>query len=176
MQEHTKVAAWVNIILGWIGIVCVALAITLVFIYFATALSGNMNLKEAATGNIIGFLALVALALSGLQFLFSIAQLSGGKKMLAGEKGTTGLMIVSIISLLAFPIGTISGAYTIWVLFTCKDLLGAPSTVNHPHTEQMAQEGITYNGKYYAFGEMHFDKLNDAFEYARGLDRKSTRV
>lgn len=176
MQEHIKVAAWVNIILGWIGIVCATLAITLAFIYFAMALSESMDLKEAALGNIIGFLALAALLLGSLQFLFSTTQLSGGKKMLAGENGMTGLMIVSLISLLAFPIGTISGVYTIWVLNTCKDLLRVPATVNHPQTEQMAQEGITHNGKYYAVGEMHFDMLSDAFEYARGLDRKNTRV
>ena len=176
MQEHRKLAARVNIIVGWIGIVCAALALAVVFIFFAATLSEGMKLKEAATGNMLGMLALLALVFAALQFLFSIAQLAGGKKLLAGEKGMTGLMIVSAISLLAFPIGTIIGAYTIWVVTTCKHLLVDPSTVKHPYTEQMAQEGVTYNGKYYAFGEMHFDKLDDAFEYARQLKHQPISV
>ncbi len=172
MQEHRKLAAWVNIILGWIGIGCAALALILVFIYFAMAFAENMGLKEAST-NLIGMLAYLALAFAGLQFIFSKTQLSGGRKLLAGEQGMTGLMIVSLISLLVFPVGTLIGAYTIWVVTACKDSLIDPSAARHPHAEQMAQEGITYNNRFYAVGEMHFDKLGDAFAYARLLKQKN---
>ena len=160
MQQHITLAAWVNIVLGWIGIGLASIAIAVLLYFTIAAWSPSSN---------YGVFGLMLLPLSVLQFVFSIAQLIGGQKLLAGKKGMTGLVVVSVISLLAFPIGTIIGAYTIWVVTTCKDLLVDPSTVKHPHTEQMTQEGITYNGKYYAFGEMHFDKLDDAFEYARQL-------
>lgn len=88
----------------------------------------------------------------------------------------TGLMIVSAIALLAFPVGTIIGAYTIWVVTACKDVLIDPSTVQHPHAEQMMQEGISYNGRYYAVGEIHFDKLDDAVAYARQLKHRAIDV
>ena len=45
-----------------------------------------------------------------------------------------------------------------------------------PETEQMVHYGITHNGKYFACGEMHFDKLEHALEYARGLERQSHRA
>ena len=45
-----------------------------------------------------------------------------------------------------------------------------------PETEQMMHYGITHNGKYFALGEMHFDKLDQALEYARGLERQSHRA
>ncbi len=179
MQEHRNLSARLNIILGWIGIAFSALAATLLFILYATALSGSRGtttIRELTIGSLPGMTGLLAITFVALQLLFSITQLSGGKKLLAGEKGMTGLMIVSVVSLLAFPIGTIIGAYTIWVVTACKDSLVDPSTVEHPHAEQMAHEGITYNGRYYAVGEIHFDKLDDAFAYARQLKQRSINV
>ena len=176
MHQHRNLAARVNIVMGWIGIACAILAMVVIFVFFAWASSDGMGFKEAATGNALGMMALIVFALAVLQLLFSVTQLSGGEKILAGEKGMTGLMIVSIISLFAFPIGTIVGAYTIWVLIAGQNTLGIPSAVNLHETEQTARYGITHNGKYFACGEMHFDNLDHALEYARGLERQNSRA
>ena len=165
-----KFATQVNIILGWIGIGLTVLACSLIFIFFVASSGSIKHLTDGNWGSTLGLLTLVLVA---LQFMFSITQLSGGRKLLAGEQGMTGLMIVSLISLLAFPIGTLIGAYTIWVVTACKDSLIDPSTVQHPHAGQMTHEGITYNNRFYAVGEMHFDKLDDAFAYARLLKQKN---
>ena len=45
-----------------------------------------------------------------------------------------------------------------------------------PEIEQMTRYGITNNGNYFALGEMHFDKLDQALEHARGLERQSHRA
>ena len=177
MQNHLKLAAQFNIILGWIGIGLTVLACSLIFIFYAAS-GGSIKYLTAGdtAGDWIRSLGLLAFVLAALQLTFSITQISGGKKLLAGEKGMTGLMIVSIISLLAFPIGTIVGAYTLWVVSASKELLVDPSTVKHPHAELMAQEGIAYNGRYYAVGEMHFDKAEDAFAYARHLKQRNIKM
>jgi len=177
MQNHIKLAAQVNIIFGWIGIGLSILAGISIFILFIAS-GGSLNDLTAGDtpGSWVRTLGLLLLVLGSLQLIFSITQLSGGRKLLAGEKGMTGLMIVSLISLLAFPIGTIIGAYTIWVISACRDLLIDLSTIKHPHAEQMAQEGIIYNGRYYAVGEIHFDKLDDAFAYARQLKQRNISV
>lgn len=178
MQNHRLLAARLNIVMGWAGVTIASLTIFVILLFFVWALSSstNLSIRELTTGNLLGVIAILALALAILQLAFSIVQLSGGEKILAGDRRLTGLMIVSIIAILAFPIGTIIGAYTIWVLKTGKHLTEISPETSHPRSEEMAREGITFNGAYYACGEMHFDKLDDALAHANWLRRKNSRA
>lgn len=116
MEGHVRFLAILNIVFGSIGL----LVGTGVFLLLGGI--GAIGATAGSAGDADAFLALPILgAIGGLVFMilfiFSAPQIIGGIGLLKGQPWARILMIVlSAINLISVPIGTVTGAYGLWVL------------------------------------------------------------
>ena len=111
MNTHIKLVAVLHLVLGAMGLIGAAV----VFAIFGTVggLAGWHG--DAAAASIIG---IVALAIAGLIVFLSIPGMVGAWGLLKGKSWARVLMIViGVLELLHFPLGTALGVYTLWVMF-----------------------------------------------------------
>ena len=108
LRQHVPIVAWLNIAGAIITLLIAAFLVVL--LPGIGALSGDRNafgvLTIVGTG-ICGFL--VVLALPGLLAGIGLLRRRNWGRILA--------IIVSFLNLLNFPIGTVIGGYSLWVLF-----------------------------------------------------------
>ena len=109
-KTHVKVVGVLHIVLGAFGLIGAMIAFAAIGLPTGIALwNGDV---AAATG-----LGLIAVCVSGFIALLSIPSIIGGWAFMAQKRWARGLMIVlAVLELLHFPLGTALGAYTVWVL------------------------------------------------------------
>lgn len=111
MNTHVKFVALLHIVFGALGL----LAAVIVLAIFSTAggiVIWNGEFGPAAIVGTVGF------CIGALIALFSIPDIIGGWALLVEKSWGRALMIVlGILDLLNFPIGTAVGIYTLWVMF-----------------------------------------------------------
>jgi hypothetical protein len=108
MRQHVPIVAWLNIA-GAILLLLVG-GFLLLLLPSIGAISGD---REA-----LGILSTVAVGVSCLFGMLALPGLIAGIGLLRRSSwGRILAIIVSFINLLNFPIGTIIGVYSLWVLF-----------------------------------------------------------
>jgi hypothetical protein len=117
MDKHVNILAIINIVWACMGLIgCAVVLIIFVGSSFIVGLEGGdeeVGLLVAVFGMIIGGIVLVT----------SIPALIAGIGLLRFKSWARILAIVlAILNLLAFPIGTAIGVYALWVLFN-KDTI-----------------------------------------------------
>ena len=106
-KQHLTVVAALNIGLGALGIVLAMIA----FVFFAGIglLSGDPDAMP-----ILMFIAVIA---AGFLFITSAPDIIGGIGLVKRQSWARILvLILSVLKLINFPLGTIVGVYSIWVL------------------------------------------------------------
>ncbi len=107
MRQHIDTVAWIHLATGAIGVLT-ALVLGGVI--------GGLGLFSGDAGT-AGIIALIAAFVAVLFALLSVPALVGGWGLLRRKPWARMLvLIVSFLSLPGFPIGTLIGAYSIWVL------------------------------------------------------------
>lgn len=131
MEGHVRFLAILNIVFGSLGLL---VGIGLFF------LLGGIGAAVGTAGGADAFLAFPILGAVGglvfmILFIFSAPQIIGGIGLLKGQPWARILMIVlSAINLISVPIGTLTGAYGLWVLLneeTTKMFASAPASATH---------------------------------------------
>ena len=108
MKPHIQVVAWIYIILGILGILIGLLAGGIV------AGGGWISGDQTA----IRITSLVAIFVVGMIVIFSIPGIIAGAGLLRYQSWARILAIIlALLNLPGFPIGTLLGIYAIWVLF-----------------------------------------------------------
>ena len=113
METHTKVLGVLNIVSGVLGM-CLALVIVVVF--------GGVTALVGADGDADAAIAAPIIGLTGMALVFFIVVLSLPSIIIGW--GLYGLrpwsriagIVLSIVSLISFPFGTVLGVYGLWVL------------------------------------------------------------
>jgi hypothetical protein len=112
VEQHVKILAWLNIVLGGLGVL-MALGI-LVFFGGLAGVAGsedNPDAEGAAVLGIIGgigFLILAALSIPCVIAGIGLLKLRPWAQMLA--------IVMSVLNLVSVPFGTALGIYGLWVL------------------------------------------------------------
>ena len=107
MQAHIKILGWMYILLGILGI----LGATLVFVLVAGG--GLISGDETA----IRITSIVGTLLGGLIALISIPGVITGMGLLKYKAWARILaLVLGLLNLPGFPVGTLLGIYTIWIL------------------------------------------------------------
>ena len=114
IDTHVRVAAWLHIVMGALG-VCLLAIVGLMVGAFGAALGASSHGHDE--GMVLGAIA----GLGAIVFLFIMAfpalEIVGGVLLLRGSPvGKVLTIIFSILSLLNFPIGTVAGGYSLWAL------------------------------------------------------------
>lgn len=111
MKIHVNIVAALRIFSGGVGIIA---SVGIFVIFLAFGLLGGMTTGDrdayvvAIVGPIVGMVI----------FLLSLPELIGGLGLLKLKGwGRILVLIVSIIGLVQFPLGTAVGIYSLWVLF-----------------------------------------------------------
>ena len=107
MQQHVTILSWIYIIFGVLGILG---GFGLLFVMLGAGALAHDRQALLATG-IIGFViagVLVVLSLPSLLAGWGLTKRREWARILA--------IILGVIHLLAFPVGTAIGAYTLWAL------------------------------------------------------------
>ncbi len=108
MQTHIKIVALMNILFGALMVLAGA------------AVAFGVGLLGLTTGDLGGILVLGTIGVLGGLLLVALAlpQIIGGLGLLANRSWARYVLIVtSALSLFKFPVGTVLGAYALWVLF-----------------------------------------------------------
>jgi hypothetical protein len=108
MDNHLKLVGLGNILAGGLGVLG------------GLAVAFGMSFAGVASGDLAGGLLLGGLGLVGglLATVMALPYLIGGIGLLAKRNWARYVLgVTSAISLFAFPIGTLLGGYSIWVLF-----------------------------------------------------------
>ena len=110
MKQHVTVAAALNIGLGVLGVVLAIIAFTvLAGIGFLIAASGDPDAMPILT-----FIAVIA---AGFFLITSVPDIIGGIGLVKRQSWASILvLILSVLKLINFPLGTVVGVYSIWVL------------------------------------------------------------
>ena len=115
METHTKILGILNIVSGVLGL-CGALVLVLVF--------GGVAALVGAEGDPDAALVVPILGLTGFALVLIVVTLSlpsiiigYGLYRLRSWSRIAGI-VLSIVSLISFPFGTILGVYGLWVLFS----------------------------------------------------------
>jgi hypothetical protein len=140
MRDHVRILAILNIVLGGLGML-VGLGVMLFL--------GGLGAFGAAAGSVDNPEAFLAFPIMGaiggfvflIMLIFSTPQIIGGIGLLKGQPWARILMIVlSALGLINVPIGTLTGAYGLWVLLnedTRRMFESAPTaTVLQPQVPQ----------------------------------------
>lgn len=107
METHVKVLGWLYIALGILGV------LTAGFVFFVLVGSGMISGDQEA----IAILSIVATVVGGLLLLISAPGIVTGVGLLYHRSwGRVLGIILAILNLPSFPIGTAVGAYGLWVL------------------------------------------------------------
>jgi hypothetical protein len=107
IKTHIQVIAWIYIALGLLGIVIALLAGA--FVIGGGLISGDNTAIQVTT--------LVAFIITGLVFLFMLPGIIAGVGLLKYKAWARILAIIlGLLNLPGFPIGTLVGVYTIWAL------------------------------------------------------------
>lgn len=108
MEQHVRILAWINLILGGLG---VAAAVVVGSLFgFVGLFTGDL----AAAGGFAFFGALMTVFIA----IFCVPQLIAGWGLLKyAEWARILTIILSVLSLPGFPVGTLAGGYGLWVLF-----------------------------------------------------------
>lgn len=111
MSTHIKIIGWLHIVFGIFGLF-IALAV------FGGTLLGGMFANSVK--GMIG-MGLVGTFAAALVVAFSVPGLIAGYGLLRYHSWARILMIViAVFELIRFPIGTILGIYTLWVLLSAE--------------------------------------------------------
>ena len=115
METHVKVVGVLNIVFGVLGL-CLAGLMFLVFGGVVTAVAADGD-PDAAVA--IPFIGITGAALVSFLVIWSLPGVIVGFGLLKRRPwARIGGIVVAVLSLLAVPVGTIFGAYALWVLFS----------------------------------------------------------
>jgi hypothetical protein len=107
MEQHVKILGITYIVYGIIGLL--PIGFILLLLVGPGMLSGDMTA--------IAIMSTIALFACAMLFLFSIPEIIAGIWLMQYKQWARWLTIVlGILNLLAFPVGTALGIYTLWVL------------------------------------------------------------
>ena len=109
MRQHIDTVAWLHIATGALGLLSA---------FGVGAIVGGVGLfsGDAQTAGILGLVAAFVMVLLGL---LSVPALVGGWGLLKRRPwARLMVLIVSFLSLPGFPVGTLIGGYSIWVLMS----------------------------------------------------------
>lgn len=107
MHEHLRIVAWIHLAMGALGV------LVGIFVF------GVMGSVGALTGDVREgtLLAVLGALLAGFFTLMSVPALVGGWGLLKRKPWARILvLILSFMNLFGFPVGTLVGGYSIWVL------------------------------------------------------------
>ena len=114
MNPHVKAVAVLHIVFGALGLI----GALIVFAVFATAGGIVVSQGEHQAATII---SIVALGIVGLIAVLSIPGIIGGWALLAQKNwGRILVLILGVLNLLNFPLGTALGIYTLWALLRAE--------------------------------------------------------
>ena len=121
MNNHLSLLGILNIVWGIMGIVAALIvgAILVLPGIFAQMSHGNYYMRIPPEGcAALGIMGFVGTVVTGVMMIVFIPSVVGGIGLLL-KKGWARILviIVSIIHLLAFPLGTALGVYGLWVLW-----------------------------------------------------------
>ena len=117
MQQHVTILSWIYIIFGVLGILG---GFGLLFVMLGAGALAHDRQALLATG-IVGFViagVLVVLSLPSLLAGWGLTKRREWARILA--------IILGVIHLLAFPVGTAIGAYTLWALLNDQKSMYMP--------------------------------------------------
>ena len=115
MDTHVKVLGVLNVAFGVMGL-CGALILALVFGGALTAVGASGDSDAAVALPIIG---VTGVALVAFLVVWSLPELIIGIGLFRLRPwARIGGIVVAILSLFAFPFGTVLGIYALWVLFS----------------------------------------------------------
>lgn len=122
LPVHVQVVAWLLIVNSALGLIGSFVLYTLMISTggFLSSLGPGGSDPEGARifAALIGYNALFATAVSALWATVSIPGLVAGVGMLARKSWARVVgIVVSVFTLISFPVGTFIGAYTLFVLF-----------------------------------------------------------
>ena len=108
MEQHIKILGILFIVSGVLSIM---FGLVIVTIFFGSGiLSGNERLLAVFT--------IISTAIASFSFVTGIPEIIGGWGLLNRRSWSRILIIImSIINLIGFPVGTALGIYGLWVLF-----------------------------------------------------------
>ena len=107
MDTHIKVVGLINIVFGILGLMAAGI------VFIAVAGGGLLSGDEEA----ILITSIVATSVSSVIAIFSIPEIIAGWGILKMKSwGRILGIVISVLDLLAFPIGTAFGIYGLWVL------------------------------------------------------------
>ncbi len=107
MDKHITVLGWLYIILGAFGIVAG-------LIVFMAVVGGGLISGDRTA---IAITSLVGSAVGGVLFVLSVPGVIAGAGLLAYRPWARILaLVLGILNLMNFPLGTALGVYTMWVL------------------------------------------------------------
>lgn len=107
MDTHIKVVGLINIIFGFLGLMAAGI------VFIAVAGGGLLSGDSEA----IMITSIVATSISSVIAIFSIPEIIAGWGILKMKSwGRILGIVIAILDLLAFPIGTAIGIYSLWVL------------------------------------------------------------
>lgn len=107
MRSHIQIVAWLHIVYGAFGVLLALMV---------GGLIGGIGLfmPDAVSG---GIMAAVATFVAGFIALLSVPSLVAGWGLLARKSWARILVIIlSVLNLFNVPVGTIVGAYSLWVM------------------------------------------------------------
>ena len=107
METHIKVVGLINIVFGILGLMAAGI------VFIAVAGGGLLSGDEEA----ILITSIVATSVSSIIAIFSIPEIIAGWGILKMKSwGRILGIVIGVLDLLAFPIGTAFGVYSLWVL------------------------------------------------------------
>lgn len=121
-ETHLAVVGWLQIVNGLIGLVAAAFVATLILGIGAVT-------DDAVAFRIMG---ITAAAIGGLMFVLSVPGVVAGIGLLRRAPWSRVMaLVLSAFELVLFPIGTVLGAYTVFVLSqqAAVDAFGTPRTL-----------------------------------------------
>ena len=127
METHVKVVGVLNIVFGALGL-CFAAMLMLIFAGSAATVAATGDADARIAIPVIG---LTGSALVGFMVVWSLPGVIVGIGLLQRRPwARIGGIVVAVLSLIAFPFGTVLGVYALFVLFSqdAERLFTPPST------------------------------------------------
>jgi len=107
MKDHIKIIGWLYIAMGVLGILGA-------FVAFAIIVGGGLISGDQTA---IRITTIVALVIGGFVILVSIPGILAGIGLLSFKPWSRILAIIlALLNLPGFPVGTVLGIYSLWVL------------------------------------------------------------
>jgi len=109
-KQHVTVVAALNIGLGALGLV-------LAMIVFVVLVGAGFLIAASGDADAVPILTFIAVIAAGFLFITSVPDIIGGIGLVKRQSWARILvLILSVLKLINFPLGTIVGVYSIWVL------------------------------------------------------------